>query len=138
MHTLNPTAISNSSGAQSRFRLHPNKHNAAARIGPGENGLRERLKIAVVVVVFIVRVVEAGPADRLTVPGEKLHEAPAGSPEQAKVIAELNAPFGVRSMLAEALRPAVIAREAGFARTVRLGLETFALAAPPFPAIPAL
>jgi hypothetical protein len=37
-------------------------------------------------VVGMVKVVEAGPPDGVTVEGEKLHDAPLGTPEQAKLV----------------------------------------------------
>jgi hypothetical protein len=63
----------------------------AASIEPGNNGLELRFNVAVFIEVLMVSVVEALPADRFTVCGVKLHEAPDGSPEQVSVIGEVNA-----------------------------------------------
>ena len=48
-----------------------------------------------------------------TFAGEKLHEAPAGNPEQANVTAEANPPCGDTEMVAVPLPPAVTENEPG-------------------------
>jgi hypothetical protein len=98
----------------------------AARIEQGNKEIgSRRFNAAVFTAMFMVSVVEALPADRFTVCGEKLHEAPAGSPEQLSETGEVNATCGVIIICTDALCPAVIAREAGLAATVKLETDGF-------------
>jgi hypothetical protein len=53
----------------------------------------------VVAEVAIVSVVEADAPEGVTVAGEKLHDAPVGSPEQVKETPELN-PFAAVTEIA--------------------------------------
>jgi hypothetical protein len=72
-------------------------------------------------VVDTVNVVEAAAPGGVTVAGEKLHEAPVGRPEQAKVTAELKPYSGVTEIVAVPLCPAVTVNDAGEAATEKSG-----------------
>jgi len=90
VHKLSPTATNASRIVKPRRFFQPNTQMVRANMEPGSNGVVSR-RDAVVVDVFMVSVVEVGPADRLTACGEKLHEAPAGRPEQLNETEELTA-----------------------------------------------
>lgn len=126
VQTLSPTATSASRSGQPRLRFQPNRQSVAAKIELGKNGLGLRFKDAVFIGLLMVSVVEAFPADRFTVCGEKLHETPAGSPEQLSETGEVNATCGVIMICTDALCPAVNAREAGLAAIVKLEIDGFA------------
>jgi hypothetical protein len=82
-------AVSRSSICIRRRFLKPRKHNTAANIVPGNSGLEWRLRTAVVVGAVTVSVVVSDVVlDSVTLVGEKVHVAPAGNPEQAKVTAD--------------------------------------------------
>lgn len=107
-------ATIHNAGSTSNCRLcflRPTKHRAtAASIEPEENRLK-CCNAAVVLDVLIVSKVETGvPNGGVTVDGEKLHDAPAGNPEQLKETAELKSPTGVTSIEIPARPPASMVR----------------------------
>jgi hypothetical protein len=71
--------------------------------------------------VLTVSIVEAAAPDGVTVAGEKLHEAPVGSPEQLNETAELNPCVGVTVTVVVPLCPAVTANVAGEAVSEKSG-----------------
>ena len=66
-------------------------------------------------------VVETAVPEGVTVAGEKLHEALAGSPEQLKVTAALKPFTAVTETVAEELLPAVTVKDAGEVVSVKSG-----------------
>ena len=67
-------------------------------------------------------VVDAEVPEGVTVAGEKLHDAPVGSPEQVNVTAEVKPFCGVTDTVAVPFCPAVMVSEEGEAATVKLGV----------------
>jgi hypothetical protein len=114
------TASSKNICKRRRF-LQPKQHSASASAEPGSSGLELRGSAAVVVAVFTVSVVEATPPDGVTVCGAKLHEAPAGNPEQVKETAELKPYRGVTETMAVPLCPPVTVSDAGEPATEKSG-----------------
>ena len=80
-----------------------------------------RSVVAVVVAVEIVNVVVAALPEGVTVAGEKLHDAPAGSPEQAKETAAENPFCGATETVAAPLCPAVTVKDDGAIETPKSG-----------------
>jgi hypothetical protein len=113
-----PTASSNIICKRRRF-FHPKQQKATARAEPGNSGLELRCRAAVVATVFTVSTVETGEPDGVTVAGEKLHDAPAGSPEQLKETVELKPFSGVTETDVAPLCPPVTESDAGVATTVK-------------------
>ena len=68
-----------------------------------------------------VRVVEAAVPEGVTVAGEKVHDVPAGNPEQLNETAELNPLAGVTETATVPLCPDLKAMDAGEAATVKSG-----------------
>jgi hypothetical protein len=99
------TASSNSIGKRRRF-FQPKQHSATARAEPGSNGRDSRWNAAELAVVVTVSVVEVEPGC-VTVDGEKLQDAPAGSPEHANETGEANPFAGVIEIEVVILCPAV-------------------------------
>ena len=66
--------------------------------------------------------VEATPPDGVTLPGEKLHDAPEGSPEQLNKTAALNPFSGVTETAVEPLCPPVTVNDDGEAATAKSGV----------------
>lgn len=85
--------------------------NSGARIADASSGEME-LKLSFTVAAEAesdtVRVVETGAISGVMIGGEKLQDVPAGKPEQAKVMGELNPLTGVTVMEMEALFPFAI------------------------------
>ena len=71
------------------------QHSVNASADPGSSGFESRRRAALNLEVVKVSVVAASPPDGVTVCGAKLHEAPAGNPEQVKETAELKPCNGV-------------------------------------------
>jgi hypothetical protein len=68
-----------------------------------------------------VSVVEAAAPEGVTVVGEKLHDAPTGSPEQAKETTELKPFAGVTVTVSVAVWPVDTVNDAGEAATEKSG-----------------
>jgi hypothetical protein len=113
------TASINSICKRRRF-LKPMQNSAAAS-AVGKSGRRLLPRLAVVAEVAIVTVVEADAPDGVTVVGEKLQDAPAGSPEQLKETAELKPFCGVIEIDAVPLWPWVTVIDAGDDATEKSG-----------------
>lgn len=124
VHTLSPKATNASRSVKPRRFFHPTKQSVKANIEPGNIGVVSRRNAAVVIEVFIVRVVEAVSPDGVIVPGEKLHDAPEGKPEQLNESGEVNGIWDVTRTEAVALCPAVTARDAGLTVMLRGPLVT--------------
>jgi len=91
-----PHTQSASKSCTRRRFLQPRQHNPIARTTPGNSGRELRwTALEAGVVVETVSVVEAAAPEGVTVVGEKLHEAPVGSPEQTNDTAEANPFCGV-------------------------------------------
>lgn len=87
------TAVSSSRERIKRRRFfRPKRQNITASAEPGKSRLRPRSTVAVAAEVETVSIVEIAVPTGVTVDGEKLHDAPVGSPEQLNETAELN-PF---------------------------------------------
>ena len=71
--------------------------------------------------VVIVSVVEAAAPDGVTVAGEKLHNAPEGSPEQANETVELNPLRGATEIAVVPLCPEFRLNDTGEADTEKSG-----------------
>ena len=123
---LRPATLSKSSTniCKRRRLFQPKQHSATARTDPGKSGRELRWSAAVVAAVVTVSVVEATPPDGVTIGGAKLHEAPAGNPEQAKETAELKPFSGVTETVVVPLCPPVTESNAGVAATVKPGVAT--------------
>lgn len=115
------TASRRSSCTLRRF-FQPRKQNATASVAPGRNGLELRRTAAVVADVLIVSVVVEAPLpEGVTVAGEKLHDAPVGSPEQVNETAEVKPFCGVTEIVTLPLCPPVTASDDGEAAMVKFG-----------------
>jgi hypothetical protein len=120
---LSPTTLtaSNNSICKRRRFLHPRQHSATANIDPGSSGRPLLWSSAVVESVDTVSVVEVVPGG-ITVVGEKLHDAPAGNPEQLNETAELNPYSGVTVMVVLPFCPAVTVNSPGEAAMEKFGV----------------
>lgn len=83
----------------------------------GNSGFARCSNAAIDPEVETVRVVEAVEPEGVTVAGEKLQDAPEGSPEQLNETAELNPFAGVIDTVAVAFCPPVTLWNAGVAAT---------------------
>ena len=118
-----PAALSDKTKNVSRRRrfLNPNPQSAMAKADSGSIGNPLRRCLAVAAEVVTVTDVDVVPGG-VTLAGEKLHEAPAGRPEeQAKETAEAKPPCGASEMVAVALAPAVTDIVAGEAAIEKSG-----------------
>lgn len=115
-----PETIKMSIVAKRRRFLRPRQQNANASAVPGISGLQMTRRLADVAEVLTVNWVEVVPGG-VTVAGEKVHEAPAGSPEQAKETGELKLFAGEIEMEVVPLCPAVTESAAGEADTEKSG-----------------
>lgn len=116
------TASRISSCTPRRF-FQPRKQSAAASVAPGRNGLELRRTAAIDAdVVTVSVVVDAVVPEGVTVDGEKLHEAPLGSPEQVNITAEAKPFCGVTDTVVVPLFPAVMVRDDGEAVTAKSGV----------------
>jgi hypothetical protein len=125
---LIPSATrANSINWNPRRFLKPKQQTARASAEPGNNGLEPWRTKAVVVEVVTVRVVEAAApeCEGVTVPGEKLHDAPAGSPEQLNVTGEENEFSGVTMTVVVLLCPATTSSSPGDTATEKFGSGRF-------------
>lgn len=120
--TLTASRISN---CTLRRFFQPSKQSAAASVAPGKSGLELGRTAAVVADVVTVSVVVAAAVPfGVTVAGEKLHDAPVGSPEQVNETA-VSKPFcGVTDTVVWTLCPAVTVSDDGEAATVKSGVVT--------------
>ena len=87
-------------GTTPRRLLQPTRQSAKANADPGNNDNQPRGGAKAAIEVETVSVVEATPPDGVTLVGEKLHDAPAGRPEQLKVTVEANPFTGVTDTVA--------------------------------------
>ena len=123
VHRLSPTAIpASSSRCKPRRFFQVKQQNAIASTEPGKKGLWSRWRAAVVGAVVTVSVVEAAPPEGIKVDGEKLHDTPAGNPEQLNETAEANPFCGVTKTVVVPLCPAVMETDAGKRSTEKLGV----------------
>ena len=100
--------------------FHPKQQSVTANVASGNKEFVRRRSLAEaeeVVTVTDVCVVPGG----VKVEGEKPHDAPAGSPEQANETAEANPPCGAIEMVAAPLLPAVTVMDTGAAATAKSG-----------------
>lgn len=101
-----------------RRRRKPRKQRERARVAPpGSNESRLGRRLALPVVVAIVRVVAAPPPEAVTVDGEKLQIAPVGNPVQAKETAAANPFCDVMVIVEVPLEPALTVSEVGESAT---------------------
>jgi len=110
--------ITTSINNRRRF-LNPKQQTATAIAAPGNRAPEPRRTSAVDEDVATVSVVEVVPGG-VTVAGEKLHVAPAGSPEQLNETAALNPLAGVTVTVVVPLPPADTLIEPGEAATEKL------------------
>lgn len=90
------------------------QQSATATTDPGKYRLGDRRRAALDEEVAIVRLVEtAAVPDGVTDSGEKLHVAPEGKPEQAKLTAALKPLIGVTEMMVVVFAPEPTAAESG-------------------------
>jgi hypothetical protein len=119
-----PHTASRRSICKRRRFLQLKQHKTAASAAPGNSGLELRRRAAVVAEVFTVSVVETGTRSSvLTLAGEKLHDAPEGSPEQLNETVATSPFNGVTVTVVVPLCPAVTVIEAGEAATVKSGVS---------------
>jgi len=113
---------SNKSNGNPFLFLNPTKQSTPANAASGRSGRRFSCELADVAAVVTVRVVvaAAGP-DGVSVAGEKLHAAPAGTPEHANETAEANELCGEIEIVAVPLPPAVTVIVTGAAVTEKSG-----------------
>jgi hypothetical protein len=123
LNRLRPTTLTVSRRSickRHRF-FQPKQHSATASAAAGNSWRWLRARAGVVEEVATVSVVEAAAPDGVTVAGEKLHDAPAGKPEQANVTLELNPPSSCTVMVVVPLCPAWTETDAGLIATVKSG-----------------
>ena len=122
VHRLSPIATpASSSRCKPRRLFQPRQQNAIAIIELGNNGLWWRWRAAIVAALVTVSVVEAAPSEGITLAGEKLHDTPAGNPEQLNETAEANPFCGVTKTVVVPLCPLVMETDAGKRSTEKLG-----------------
>ena len=93
VHRLRPTPSTANNIICRPRRLFPlRKQSVTASADPGSHGLESWRMAAIVVEVVTVSVDEAIEPDGVTVGEEKMHDAPAGIPEQLSATAPVN-PF---------------------------------------------
>lgn len=106
-------AASKSSKRKRRRFLQPMQQSATANAEPGKIGLEPWRRAAVAEDVATVSVVDVVPGG-VTVCGEKLHDAPAGNPdEQLNDTGESNPYSGVTVIVVVPLCPTVTVSDAG-------------------------
>ena len=117
---ITPTASSSISCILRRF-FQPKKLNAIASADAGNSGLELRWTAAVSPLVLTVSVeVEAAVPEGVTEAGEKLHDAPAGKPEQENITAVATRFRGVTETVTVPLCPLVTESAAGVTATAKL------------------
>jgi hypothetical protein len=119
LRVIRPTAKSAKSCRRRRF-LRPMQQKAAANSASGNNGLDWRCRAAADAGAVTVSVVDVVPGG-VTVAGEKLHDAPAGRPEQANETAESKPPTGVTETVIVPLLPAFKFNDTGDAAIEKVG-----------------
>ena len=120
---LSPAAltVSNKKYCRCRRFLQPTQQSVSARIEPGSSGLGSRRRTALSLDAVTVSVVVIAPLDCDVNWGEKLHEAPAGKPEQVNESNELNPCRGVTEIEVVALCPPETVSDAGELATEKSG-----------------
>lgn len=123
MHRPNPSAaaIAIISRFKPRRFFRPKQQNTTASAELGKDGLELRGRAALAVDAVMVSVVEATAPDGVRVSGAKLHEVPAGSPEQLKETTEAKPFCGTIWTVAAPLCLAVTVRVAGKIVTAKVG-----------------
>jgi hypothetical protein len=103
----------------------PDKHTANVKAESGTNGNCEPRRILADELMVRAKVVERELPDGLIVEGEKVHDAPAGNPEQAKEMFWLN-PFSGETVNTLVAVPVVgIEIDLGFSENEKLGADKF-------------
>jgi hypothetical protein len=116
-----PAAIATDSRFKPRRFFQPKQHNTTASAELGKNGLELRERAAAAVDTAMVSVVEATAPDGVTVAGAKLHEVPAGNPEQLNETEEAKPFCGATKTVTVPLCLAVTVRAAGKIVTAKVG-----------------
>jgi hypothetical protein len=106
--------------AQRRF-FQPSQQRPAASGTPGKSGPELCRTSAIAAEVEIVRVVVAAAPAGITLAGEKLHDAPDGSPEQLNETAEANPFCGVMDTVVVPLDPDATVSAVGESETLKSG-----------------
>lgn len=101
--------------------LKPNQPRASATEVTGTKGIRAGPLLLTFELVATVKVVEIDAPPGVTVEGEKLHDAPAGSPEHANDTAWLNPLSGAMLTWVVAVPPPVTVKEVGDSVSVKSG-----------------
>jgi len=116
-----PMARSRTTRTARRF-LQPKRQRARAMVVPGKSGVELGRRAEDLKGTLTVKAVVPGPAVGVTVAGVKAQEDPEGSPEQAKLTAELKPLMGVtvRPTVPES-EPAGIVSADGLIAIVKLG-----------------
>jgi hypothetical protein len=124
VHTPSPTAAAtaNTIICMPRRRFRPKQQKRSAAADTGTDGL-ELLAGGVDAAVVTVMVTAVTVPDGVTSPGEKLHDAPTGNPEQVNEIGEENPFFGATRILAVPLCPALTVSSEGVTATEKFGTD---------------
>ncbi len=115
-----PATIKKSIGKRRLF-VQPIQQRIAANAAPDESGTVLGCSDAADAVVATVSVVEAADPEGVAVAGEKLQEAPAGTPEQLNEIAVLKPFVGATATVIMPLWPADKLNAGGVATTEKSG-----------------
>ena len=114
-----PTALNARSNGRKRCLFQKTPRNPNATITPGCSGRVKEKSVPVRGAVVTVSIVDALPPVGTTVAGEKMHDAPAGSPEHANVVGALN-PLSVAMVtLAAFVWPALTVIVVGLIATLK-------------------
>ena len=108
---------------QQRRFLNRTKQKVNAKAATGMDPIGVGGWVLALVLAVRVSVVEAAVPGGITVAGEKLHDVPAGNPEQLNETAESNPFTDLTEMVAFALCPESTARDAGEAVTEKSGIK---------------
>jgi hypothetical protein len=120
LNPITPTTISGRTW-NSRRLFQPTQKTRAASALIGNSGPAGRRIAAIDTLVVTFSVVEATPADGVTVCGEKMHVAPEGNPAQLKETVELKPNAGVTEIEVVPYCPAATVDDAGVAATEKSG-----------------
>jgi hypothetical protein len=104
-----------------RRLLQPKQQRPAASVTLGKNGPGLRRNSAVAALVTMVRVAAAVVPAGVTLAGEKLHDAPDGSPEQMNVTSESNPFSGVIETVVVPLDPDATVMAVGESEMLKSG-----------------
>ena len=121
-HSLGPANFTERNICVPRRRFQPKKQNVSAKAELGSDGPElGREAAAVAVAVVTVMVADATVPDGVTGVGEKVHDAPAGSPAQLNETADANPFSGATRTVAVPLCPAGMLRDVGDRAMEKLG-----------------